>query len=150
MFRGNEIGTFYCDNAEDEIIYHEGNPIGLKDRYREVKLSNCGETKNAICLQNFQKPIKLDTGHYGIPLKNSLYKISDFTTLATAKPSIAVIAFSFRTDAVLTDEDKKLPIGLKDRYREVKLSNCGETKTLYVFKVFKNQLNWTPDSMVSL
>ena len=62
---------------------------------------------NAICYitQSFQKPIKLDTGHYGIPLKNTLYKLSHFTTLATAKSSIVVIAFSFRTDAILTDKD---------------------------------------------
>ena len=106
MFRENEICTFYCDTADDGILYDgDKTPIGLKDRYREVKLSNCGETKNAICLQNFQKPIKLDTGHYGIPLKNTLYKLSHFTTLATAKPSIVVIAFSFRTDDILTDKD---------------------------------------------
>ena len=58
--------------------------------------SNCQtvvKQKNAICLQNFQKPVKLDTGHYGIPLKNTLYKLSHFTTLATAKPSIVVIVF---------------------------------------------------------
>ena len=94
MFRENEIFTFYCDTADDGILYDEDKtPIGLKDRYREVKLSNCGETKNAMCLQNFQRPIKLDTRHYGIPLKNTLYKLSHFTTLATAKPSIVVIAF---------------------------------------------------------
>ena len=34
-----------------------------------------------------------------------MYKLSHFTTLATAKPSIVVIAFSFRTEAALTDED---------------------------------------------
>ena len=62
--------------------------------------------KNAICLQNFQRPIKLDTRHYGIPLKNTLYKLSHFTTLATAKPSIVLFAFSFRrTDDTFTDED---------------------------------------------
>ena len=107
MFRENEICTFYCDTADDGILYDgDKTPIGLKDRYREIKLSNCGETKNAICLQNFQQPIKLDTGHYGIPLKNTLYKISHFTTLATAKPSIVLFAFSFRrTDDPFTDED---------------------------------------------
>ena len=105
MFRENEICTFYCDTADDGILYNAGKPIGLKDRYKEDKLLNCGQTKNAICLQNFQQPIKLDTGHYGIPLKNTLYKLSHFTTLATAKPSIVVIAFSFRADSTLTDKD---------------------------------------------
>ena len=49
MFRENEICTFYCDTADDGILYDEDKktPIGLKDRYREIKLSNCGETKNA-------------------------------------------------------------------------------------------------------
>ena len=104
MFRENEVCTFYCNTAEDGILYDsKEKPIGLKDRYTEFKPHH--KSKNAICLQNFQQPIKLDTGHYGIPLKNTLYKISHFTTLATAKPSIVVIAFSFRTDDILTDKD---------------------------------------------
>ena len=107
MFRENEICTFYCNTAHDGILYDEaGTAFGLKDCYIELKLLNCGQTENAICLQNFQQPVKLDTGHYGIPLKNTLYKLSHFTTLATAKPSIVLFAFSFnRIDDTFTDED---------------------------------------------
>ena len=47
----------------------------------------------------------MDTNYYGIPLKNSLYKISHIPPIATAQPSIVVIAFSFRADSTLTDED---------------------------------------------
>ena len=104
MFRENEVCTFYCNTAEDGILYDgKEKPIGLKDRYTEFKPHH--KSKNAICLQNFQKPIKLDTKYYGIPLKNSLYKISHIPPIATAQPSIVVIAFSFRADSTLTDED---------------------------------------------
>ena len=52
MFRENEICTFYCDTAHDGILYDDetGKAIGLKDRYKELKLLNCGQTENAICL----------------------------------------------------------------------------------------------------
>ena len=105
MFRENEVCTFYCNTAEDGILYDgKEKPIGLKDRYTEFKPHHKSK-KHAICLQNFQKPIKLDTKYYGIPLKNSLYKISHIPPIATAQPSIVVFAFSFRADSTLTDED---------------------------------------------
>ena len=48
-------------------------PIGLKDRYREFKPKS--QVLNAISIQNFQQPIKLKTGYYGISLKNSLHRV---------------------------------------------------------------------------
>ena len=97
MFRENEECTFYCNTADDGIISQ-----GLKDRFGEFKPKS--SVRNAICLQNFQRPVKLDSGYYGISLKNSLYKVSD-VTIASAIPSIMVVAFSFKVSATLTDED---------------------------------------------
>ena len=38
MFRENEVCTFYCNTAEDGILYDgKEKPIGLKDRYTEFK-----------------------------------------------------------------------------------------------------------------
>ena len=97
MFRENEECTFYFNTADDGLISH-----GLKDRFGEFKPKS--SVRNAICLQNFQRPVKLDSGYYGISLKNSLYKVSD-VAIASAIPSIMVVAFSFKASATLTDED---------------------------------------------
>ena len=73
MFRENEECTFYFNTAEDGILYdNDHKPIGLKDRFGEFR----DVPTNAICLQNFLKPVKLKGGYYGIPLKNWLYKLS--------------------------------------------------------------------------
>ena len=57
MFRENEECTFYFCTATDGILYDkDGKPIGLKDRFGEFK----SEFTNAICLQNFLKPVKLN------------------------------------------------------------------------------------------
>ena len=103
MFRENEECTFYFNTADDGILYDKDEkPVGLKDRYGGLKWKS--RVKNALCLQNFQKPVKLDSGYYGIFLKNSLYKVSD-VTIASATPFIMVVAFSFKATATLTDED---------------------------------------------
>ena len=69
MFRENEECTFYFNTADDGIIYDKDNkPVGLKDRFGEFKYKS--QVRNAICLQNFLKPVKLDSGYYGISLKN--------------------------------------------------------------------------------
>ena len=103
MFRENEECTFYFNTADDGILYDKDEkPVGLKDRYEGLKWKS--RVKNALCLQNFQTPVKLNSGYYGIFLKNSLYKVSD-VTIASATPFIMVVAFSFKADATLTDED---------------------------------------------
>ena len=103
MFRENEVCTFYCNTADDGILYKDRKAVGLKNQFGEFKRKSDGD-KNAICLQNFRQPVKLDSGYYGISLKNSLYKISDVPA-AFAVPSIMVVALSFRVSATLTDED---------------------------------------------
>ena len=103
MFRENSSCTFYFNTADDGVLKKGQKPIGLKDRYGELKRKS--EVRNAICLQNFQQPIKLPTGYYGISLKNSLYKISGAWLEAEVLPSIMVVAFSFKVAAPLTQED---------------------------------------------
>ena len=103
MFRKDEVCTFYCNTADDGILYKDKKAVGLKNQFGKFKWKSNGD-KNAICLQNFRQPVKLDTGYYGISLKNSLYKISE-VPFAFAEPSITVVAFSFRVSATLTDED---------------------------------------------
>ena len=103
MFRENEECTFYFNTADDGILYDKDEkPVGLKDRYEGLKWKS--RVKNALCLQNFQTPVKLNSGYYGIFLKNSLYKVSN-VTIASTTPFIMVVAFSFKADATLTDED---------------------------------------------
>ena len=59
MFRENEECTFYFNTAEDGILYDKDQkPVGLKDRFKELK----SDFTNAICLQNFLKPVKLKSG----------------------------------------------------------------------------------------
>ena len=103
MFRENEICTSYCNTADDGILYKDKKAVGLKNQFEKFKWKSDGD-KNAICLQNFQQPVKLDSGYYGIFLKDSLYKISNVPA-AFAPPSIMVVALSFRISAILTDED---------------------------------------------
>ena len=103
MFRENETCTYYCDTAEDGILYKDKKPVGLKNQFEKFKRKSNGN-KNAMCLQNFQQPVQLDSGYYGIFLKDSLYKISHVPA-AFAPPSIMVVALSFRISATLTDAD---------------------------------------------
>ena len=46
MFRENEVCTFYCNTAEDGILYDGKKPIGLKDRYTDFKPHH--KAKNAM------------------------------------------------------------------------------------------------------
>ena len=101
MFRENEECTFYFNTAEDGILYDKDQkPIGLKDRFGEFR----DEVTNAICLQNFLKPVKLKDKFYGIPLKNSLYKLSGMIA-GIIPSSMMMVAFSFKVSAPLSDED---------------------------------------------
>ena len=82
MFRENEACNFYFNTADDGIL--EGGR-GLKDHTGQ---------RNAICLQNFEKPIKVGN-IYALPLRGALYEVKDIT-LALAPTSIAVVALSFQ------------------------------------------------------
>ena len=64
----------------------------------------CELCTGALAAFYFQTPVKLNSGYYGIFLKNSLYKVSN-VTIASTTPFIMVVAFSFKADATLTDED---------------------------------------------
>ena len=102
MFRQNSECTFYFNTADDGILKEGQKPVGLKDRYEELKRKS--GVRNAICIQNFHQPQKLKSHYFGLPLKNSLYKISN-VRIAAAFPSILVAAFSFRVTADLSWED---------------------------------------------
>ena len=99
MFREDEACTFYFDTETDGILYDkEKKPIGLKDRG--------GGKRNAKCLQNFQKPMKISSfrsSKYGLPLKDSLYFVDVETGIAPS--SIFIVAFTFKVAAKLTDEN---------------------------------------------
>ena len=94
MFRESESCTFYFNTAEDGILKNEKGIMALKDRFGK---------NNAICLKKILKPIKVGR-FYGIPLKDTLYKISDIQT-ATVPPSICYIAFAFRVTSQLSNEN---------------------------------------------
>ena len=76
MFRESEQCTYFFNTEGDGILNNKGQ-MALKDRFGK---------NNAICLQNFHKPMKIGK-YYSIPLKDSLYKISGCRT-ATVPSSI--------------------------------------------------------------
>ena len=85
MFRENESCNFYFNTVDDGIIEKGGKGIGLKDH-----LGN----RNAICLQNFEKPIQVEDV-YALPLKGALYEIRG-VQFGLYPPSIDIIALSFK------------------------------------------------------
>ena len=83
MFRENEACNFYFNTADDGIL--KGG--GLKDHNGQ---------RNAICLQNFEKPTKVNN-IYALPLRGALYEVKDISlALALAPTTIAVVALSFQ------------------------------------------------------
>ena len=94
MFRESECCTFYFNTETDGILYEGAKVIGLKDQ---------GGRQNALCLQNFQKPIKIGI-HYGLPLNGAVYKIPDIPT-AVAPHCIVIIALSFKVMSKLSNEN---------------------------------------------
>ena len=94
MFREDEQCTYYFNTETDGVINKDGK-YEIKDR---------GGRHNAVCLQNYIKPVRVED-FYGLPLKNSLYKISDINT-ALDPPSIMLIAFSFRVLSEPTDQSQ--------------------------------------------
>ena len=77
--------NFYFNTADDGIIEKGGKGIGLKDRLGK---------RNAICLQNFEKPIQVEN-IYALPLKGALYEIRG-VQFGLYPPSIDIIALSFK------------------------------------------------------
>ena len=94
LFRESEQCCYFF-NTEKDGITSQGQHVALKDRFG---------ANDAICVKNFQKPIKIK-GYYGIPLRNTLYQISNIDTAETPI-SISVIAFAFKRLSKLTNEDK--------------------------------------------
>ena len=104
MFRENTSCTFYFNTADDGIVYDEDKkPVGLKDRCSEIRWKS--NVRNALCLQNFQKPIILKSRYYTLPLKKSLYKISKLPSVTLDPWSIMITVFSFKVSAPLTKEE---------------------------------------------
>ena len=95
MFRESEQCTYYFDTETDGII-EDGGKHALKDRYGE---------NHAVCIQNYQKPVKLGKlGIYGLPLKNTKFKVPNIEDQGLTPESIFVIAFSFK---ILSPLDEK-------------------------------------------
>ena len=89
MFREGEDCTYYFDTATDGIIEEVGGKHALKDRYGK---------NHAVCIQNYQKPVKLGkSGIYGLPLKiDTKFKVPGILNQGLVPPSILVVAFSFK------------------------------------------------------
>ena len=100
MFRENSACTFYFNTADDGILKKDEKPIGLKDRYGEIKRKS--EVHNVIHIQNFKEPVKLKSD---ILLKDLLYRNTEISTVLELAPSIMNIAFSFRLSGSLTQKD---------------------------------------------
>ena len=94
MIRKNNECTFYFDSEKDGIIDGGEGKIALKDRFGN---------NNAMCLSNFQKPVKIGK-FYGLPLKDTLYKIENCDT-ATIESSICVVALQFKLISKISNED---------------------------------------------
>ena len=66
LFRESEVCTYFFNTAADGLITQgTGKAVGLRDRYGK---------KHAMCLKNFEKPIK-EQEIYVLPLQGALYKI---------------------------------------------------------------------------
>ena len=85
IFRENEVCNFYFNTVDDGIIKKGGKGIGLKD---------CLGKRNAICHQNFEKPIQVEDV-YALPLKGALYEIRQ-VQFGLYPSSIDIIALSFK------------------------------------------------------
>ena len=128
MFRRDEECTFYFNTEKDGILYDDQKPIGLKDRYGG---------NNAICLQNFCKPIKVGKV-YGVELKDSLYKISKVRS-ATLPPSICIIALEFKVSGELKDNgyiicNEKLNRGVKISKKSMDILGTDSMKLEYDYR----------------
>ena len=111
MIRKNNECTFYFDGETDGIIDVGEGKMALKDRFGN---------NNAVCLRNFQKPVKIGK-YYGIPLKDTLYKITDCCT-ATGPSSICVVSLSFRVMSKMSSQDEYIFTN-ETGSRGVKISN---------------------------
>ena len=140
MFRENSACVFYFNTADDGILKKGGKVVGLKDRFGEIKRKS--EIRNAVCIQNFKEPIKLKTGYYGIPLKDSLYKITpEVPTVAKATPTIMTITFSFRLTAplmqkdhyIVTNEDSSRGVSISKTSLNI-LGSDGKLELLYNYR----------------
>ena len=85
MFREDEECTFYFNTLDDGVMNNGKGKFALRDRFG---------INHALCLKNFQKPIKVGK-FYGIPLNDSLYKVKDVRT-ATVGSCICLVALTFR------------------------------------------------------
>ena len=85
IFRENEACNFYFNTADDGITQKGWKGIGLKDHLGK---------RNAICLQNFEKPIQVEDV-YALPLKGALYEIRQ-VQFGLYPSSIDIIALSFK------------------------------------------------------
>ena len=96
MFRESEDCVYFFDTATDGIV-EQGGEYALKDRYGK---------NHAVCVKNYQKPVKLGKlGIYGLPLKrDTKFKVPNITNQGLAEPSIFVVAFSFKVLSKLDDK----------------------------------------------
>ena len=94
MFRESEDCTYYFDTESDGVT-EEGGKHALKDRNGK---------NHAICIQNYQKPVRLGKlAIYGLPLNNTKFKLSTKDQGLTPK-SIFVVAFTFKLDTKLDNK----------------------------------------------
>ena len=92
MFRESEDCTYFFDTATDGVI-EEGGKAGLKDRYGK---------NHAVCIKNYQKPEKPEKlSIYGLPLRNTKFKVPNIKDQGLSQKSIFVVAFSFKVISTL-------------------------------------------------
>ena len=128
LFRREEECTFYFNTEKDGILYEGDKPVGLKDRHGN---------NNALCLQNFRKPIKVGEV-YGIELKDSLYKISNVRS-ATLPPSICIIALEFKVSGELNENgyiicNERLTRGVKISKKYLDILGTDSLKLEYQYR----------------
>ena len=112
MFRESEQCTYYFDTESDGIL-EEDKKHSLKDRYGK---------NHAVCIQNFQKPVKLGKlGVYGLPLKNTKFKLNILDEGLIPK-SVLIIVFSFKVTAPL-GENPTYIFSNKSGSRAVSINN---------------------------
>lgn len=88
MFRQSTDVSFYFKTETDCILYDDKHqPIGLKNHGNSAF--------NAICLENFHKPVRVHGSFYALPLDHTIYRISGIRA-AQVPPTICFVAFTFK------------------------------------------------------
>ena len=100
MMRESEDCTYYFDHETDGVVVNKST--------KEIALYDHFGRNHAVCIQNFQRPVRLGKlGIYGLPIRDSKFKISYLKTQASMDGTIFLVAFTFKILEKLVGEEPR-------------------------------------------